>query len=706
MRYWQVRRIAALLLVAVLLTIQPGARAARAQEVAPATFIVIGVAGATLRAEPNGSSAALAIVPAGASVTLVGAGVVSHGTVWRQVRTAEGAVGYLPAGFLSQTSGAPVQGAVPAPAPADSRTSGVPAASVGAAPSQAEAAGPASTVATSSGQMSSGSTSDGSRSAAATRGPDPTPTPAAPRTTTERQRGQDRTITRIDTERAPNGRVMGAGRIVVKFQPGAAQAVRTDAHRAAGAATTESLPLPETIVAKVPTGTVAQALAAYRGRPDVVWAEPDYVRRATFMPNDPDFSPEQWNVQKIGAPIAWDITNGANAPKIAILDCGIYSDSSTFKAPDTQVGHPDLRGKVVNEANFSSAADTDDWCNHGTLMAGIAAANTNNSVGVAGVAFNAQLMNGKVLDDLGEGYDSWVASGIVWATQNGAGVISMSLGGEGACNATLQSAIDIAWNAGVVIVAAAGNGGADGVGDPLPEAPGSCNHVIPVGAIDKNDARASFSNYNANPGAGPVVPLAAPGVDTYSTDFRGRYSTVDGTSPATPHVAAVAALVREAYPNESNASIVNRLISTADPIVGTGTFWANGRINAPAAVGGASCSPRPKITVSTTPMGSYLELILSTTGVGNAIRYVQSGGAAGTATNANLIYPSSFSGSPNIAPTTWQGAPTYVPAATSNSTMIHIERQTPGSTTTVPIKVQDVCGTWTTLVGGGTSAGF
>lgn len=105
-------------------------------------------------------------------------------------------------------------------------------------------------------------------------------------------------------------------------------------------------------------------------------------------------------------------------------------------------------------------------------------------------------------------------------------------------------------------------------------------------------------------------------------------------------------------------------------------------------------------------MGSYLELILSTTGVGNAIRYVQSGGAAGTATNANLIYPSSFSGSPNIAPTTWQGAPTYVPAATSNSTMIHIERQTPGSTTTVPIKVQDVCGTWTTLVGGGTSAGF
>ena len=362
---------------------------------------------------------------------------------------------------------------------------------------------------------------------------------------------------------------------------------------------------------------------------------------------------------------------------------------------------------MVNEANFSDEADADDWCDHGTLMAGIAAANTNNSLGVAGVAFNAKLMNGKVLDDSGEGFDSWVASGIVWATNNGAGVISMSLGGDGACNSTLQTAIDFAWNAGVIVVAAAGNGGADGVGDPLAEAPGSCNHVLPVGAINKNDARASFSNYNANPGAGPVVPLAAPGVDIYSTNsYSPFYATVDGTSPATPHVAAVAALVKAVHPAESNAAIVNRLISTAAPIVGTSTSWANGRVDAPAAIAGVTCSPRPAVTVSTTPMGSYLQLILSATGVGNAIRYVQSGGTAGAVTNANLIYPSSFSGSPNVAPLQWQGAPTYVPAATSNTTMIHIVRQSPGSSTTVPIKVQDVCGTWTTLVGGGISAGF
>jgi thermitase len=681
-----------LVLVAMLLAAQPAAPLVRAQETAPPTFVVVGVAGATLRAEPNGSSAALAVVPAGASVTLAGTDVVSHGTAWRQVRTTEGVVGYLPVAFLTQTGGAPVAvPAVQATAPSSSNTS-----------------------ATAGGTQPRAAAADAARTGTAARGPDPTPVPTAPptaaptppRTTVERRRGQDVRITHQDKERAPDGREMGSGRIVVKFKPGANQTVRADTHRVAGAATTEAMRLPETVVAKVPAGTVNQALAAYRARPDVEWAEPDYVRRATTAPNDPDFVAQQWNVQKIGAHVAWEATTATAGIKIAILDCGIYSESSTFRAPDGGFGHPDLRTKVMLESNFTNTQDVDDWCDHGTLMAGIAGARSNNSVGITGVGFNASVMNAKVLDDNGEGFDSWIANGIVWATNNGASVISMSLGGDGACSSTLQNAINHAWGSGAVIVAAAGNGGTDGVGDALPEAPGSCNHVIPVGAIDRHDQRASFSNYNANPNAGPVVPLAAPGVDIYSTDYRGFYSLVDGTSPATPHVAGVAALIRALHPNESNATVVHRLISTAAPIVGTGTFWANGRLDAPAALAGVACSPRPNISVTSQSQGNYSKVTLTANGLGNAIRFVQVNGTAGTPVNGTLVMPSSFDGAPDITALDWGGAQTFVPAQTDKQVVMRLSRTTPNTPTTVPFKVQDACGSWQTFVGGGTSAGF
>src|SRR5690606_11710149 len=136
----------------------------------------------------------------------------------------------------------------------------------------------------------------------------------------------------------------------------------------------------------------------------------------------------------------------------------------------------------------------------------------------------------------------------------GADVISMSLGGDGPCSQTLQATINYAWNRGAVIVAAAGNGGADQIGDPAPEAPASCAHVIPVGAIDPHDARAPCSNYGA------AVPLAAPGVNVLSTDYAGSYSTVSGTSPATPHVAGAAGLLWSTPYGASNQEIVARLL--------------------------------------------------------------------------------------------------------------------------------------------------
>src|SRR5205823_9262698 len=110
-------------------------------------------------------------------------------------------------------------------------------------------------------------------------------------------------------------------------------------------------------------------------------------------------------------------------------------------------------------------------------------------IGVAGIGYNATILNGKVLGDTGSGLDSWIAGGIVWAADNGAKVISMSLGGPGGCPASLQAAADYAWARGAVLVAAAGNGGDDGVGDAAVESPGNCNHVLAIGALDQSDGR-------------------------------------------------------------------------------------------------------------------------------------------------------------------------------------------------------------------------
>jgi thermitase len=119
-----------------------------------------------------------------------------------------------------------------------------------------------------------------------------------------------------------------------------------------------------------------------------------------------------------------------------------------------------------------------------------------------------------------------VASGIIWATDNGAKVVSMRLGANSSCPSALQDAVNYAWTRGVVLVAAAGNDGQSAV-----HTPANCTNVVPVGAIDSNDTRPSFSNY------GPNVPISAPGVFVLSTYKDGDYMWMSGTSMSTPHVA-------------------------------------------------------------------------------------------------------------------------------------------------------------------------
>lgn len=315
-----------------------------------------------------------------------------------------------------------------------------------------------------------------------------------------------------------------------------------------------------------------EALAkALSKNPNIEWAEPDYLVEEYFIPNDPNFT-KQWALPKIKAPEAWDITKGNNNIKIAILDTGI------------DLTHPDLANKIINSINFTDSTTTSDMRGHGTHVAGISAAITNNGIGVAGVGYDSSIMNVKVLGDGGTGYWSWVSSGITWATDNGANVINMSLGGSGG-SSTLESAVNYAWNKGVVVVAAAGNSATT-----TPMYPAYYKNSIAVAATDSTDKLASFSNY------GDWVDVAAPGVSIYSTYKDGAYASLSGTSMASPHVAGLAGLLFAITPDKNGNGFKNDEVrflieSTTDPIVAN--LIANGRINAFSAVLGTTTLPTP-----------------------------------------------------------------------------------------------------------------
>ena len=198
-------------------------------------------------------------------------------------------------------------------------------------------------------------------------------------------------------------------------------------------------------------------------------------------------------------------------------------------------------------------------------------------------------MSVKALDDGGSGYYSWIANGIIFAADNGAEVINLSLGGTSS-SSTLLSAINYAWNKGVVVAAAAGN---DGRSRKL--YPAYYSNSIAVAATDSNDKKASFSNY------GNWVDEAAPGVNIFSA-YKNDYANLSGTSMATPFVSGLAALLFGQNPGWSNAQVRNRIESTADRIPGTGTYWVHGRINACEAVGCASVAPTPTATATPSPI--------------------------------------------------------------------------------------------------------
>jgi subtilisin family serine protease/subtilase family serine protease len=385
-----------------------------------------------------------------------------------------------------------------------------------------------------------------------------------------------------------------AGEILVKFRPGVNAGAKADAHRVAGA--TPQIEVQRTGVqrVRVPARGESAAIAQYRRNPNVLYAEPNFIRSISMpstqaagsevVPGDHYFD-EQWGFDNTGqsfycipwifgelclytgtpdadidAPEAWAISRGSSAVTVAVIDSGV------------DYTHPDLAANYAGGDDFVfNDGDPMDDHGHGTHVAGVIAAALDNltgspaaAEGVVGVAPNARIRAYKVCRSDGTCDDFAIQQAIARAITDGANIINLSLGGP-EYSQSLNDAVQNAWNAGLVIVAGAGN---DGTTDRF--YPAALDNVISVAAFDEDHGRPSFSNYGSwvdISAPGNVImstyPLAACGGSTTPGD-TGCYARLTGTSMATPHVSGAAALVWSRSDVTSNSQVVDILLSSAD----------------------------------------------------------------------------------------------------------------------------------------------
>jgi thermitase len=385
------------------------------------------------------------------------------------------------------------------------------------------------------------------------------------------------------------------GEFIVKLRPSAGANVRS-AVGSLGGEVVDTLPSIDAVVVRVPQAVranAAQWIQDLRQRhADIEYIEPNWLQFALdTTPNDPMFT-QQWGLPKIKAPLAWDTRKEAPTVVVAVIDTGIdfnHPDlkDNMWKNPGENPGNglDDEGNGVVDDvhgANFVSGTGTGnplDDNKHGTHVAGIIAAMTNNSMGASGTAWKTQLMAAKFLDAGGSGSTANAIKAIDYATRMGAHVMNNSWGGGGFSQA-LKDAITAAHNKGVLFAAAAGNSGQDN--DVNPHYPSSYDvpNVIAVMATDQNDARATFSCVGKT-----SVDIAAPGVGILSTLPNNQYGSLSGTSMATPFVSGAAALVKAVNQAWNGEKIKQHLIDTVDKIPGlNGLNVSNGRLNLAKAV--------------------------------------------------------------------------------------------------------------------------
>jgi len=344
--------------------------------------------------------------------------------------------------------------------------------------------------------------------------------------------------------------------------------------------------------------SVGAVLAELNADPAVDYAEPNYVVGLTEEPeegalavlppdtgatavsvNDPR-SGDQYSLDRMQVRSAWGLSPGS-ASIVAVLDTGV------------QFGHPDLAGRLLGGHDFvNNDRDASDDNGHGTWVSGIIAANPNDGYGMAGISWNDWILPVKIMNREGTGSTSNLTAGIIWAADNGATIINMSVGGF-PYSQYVQDAINYAWSKGAVLIGAAGNNRREENFYPA-----SFTNVVSVTATQADDEFANWSSY------GSMVDVSAPGASILTTncyactygrhDTWGTHTKISGTSFATPNVAGVVALIRGRFPAEGPAQIVNRLLASVDDqgYPGFDNRYGLGRVNAARALGGGSPTPR------------------------------------------------------------------------------------------------------------------
>ncbi|EPE62203.1 M-protease domain protein [Exiguobacterium sp. S17] len=332
--------------------------------------------------------------------------------------------------------------------------------------------------------------------------------------------------------------------------------------------------------ANIPAAAIEVPKAALNGlknNPNITHIEVDQKVQIENQTQD-------WAIPKLKAPSAWQNGFTGKGVKVSVVDTGISA-------------HPDLT--IAGGASFSTVTSSyADDNGHGTHVAGIIAAR-NNGIGTVGIAHEASLYAVKALEANGSGSLSSIIAGIDWSISNQMDIINLSLGTTSP-STTLQQVVDRANNAGILVVAAAGNNGrADGSGD-LVNYPARYSSAIAVAATDINNNRASFS------ATGSTVEVAAPGVNINSTLSSGGYGQLSGTSMATPYVAGNLALMKQAYPTLSASQLRTRLSQDAIDLgtAGRDTLFGNGLVQAPTS-GGTSQPVQALAATVTTSKATY-----------------------------------------------------------------------------------------------------
>jgi len=402
---------------------------------------------------------------------------------------------------------------------------------------------------------------------------------------------------------------------------------------------------------------LGRLMARLKQDPNVESLALDYIVQSLFVPNDPYYSTpyptskdgniSQWAPQFIGTEQAWDAGLGDPSIIIAIVDTGIDNN------------HPDLAGKVVLTKNYIKGERASDSFGHGTHVAGIAAATINNGTGTAGICGLCSLMSVKVLGADGFGMTSDVASGIAYATDHGARVINLSLGSSSRTT-IIRDALDYALSNNALPVVAMGNANSDYVGDLA-----YWYSALSVGAVDRQGAKASFSNF------GLQTDVTAPGVAVLSTmptypvtlntqyGYKTNYDALSGTSMATPVVAGLAGLLLSRNPSLTASQVQGMIESSAGDGARFDLTAGFGPAHAAAAVtlAGQAEASSPTLNFLSPTFGSVLlrNVTFSTAASDNvAVHHVDfvSAGARHFLPATSVGYPGGKgkNGSPPIAP--------------------------------------------------------